>query len=66
VSLSRRRTSTSNGTTTTSYCKVSARVVVLSNGQRFCEARAERDGVVVSDRDPVTGTSNSCHATASV
>jgi hypothetical protein len=66
ASLSSRRTTTSNGVTTTSYCNVTARVVILSNGQRFCEARAERDGVIVSQRDPVTGTFTSCHASAIV
>jgi hypothetical protein len=55
-----------NGVVTINSCSVSARLVVQSDGQRYCEASATRDGgVPVSDLDPDTGTSDTCHATAS-
>jgi len=55
-----------NGVLTVNSCSVSARIVVQSDGQRYCEASATRNGgVPVSDRDPDNNTDSSCHATAS-
>ena len=56
-----------NGVLTVSSCAVSGRIVVQANGERYCEASATRNGgVPVTDRDPpISGTAQTCHATAS-